>query len=90
MSDSKHEKGQLEAKIESLEAQIEGLRSEIAQANEEIAATQIEIKKAGEDRELENKAFQTTVTDQRATQEILTKALAKLNVSIHLIRLLVF
>lgn len=78
MSDSKHQKSQLEAQIESLEAQIEGLRSEIGSANEEIASTQIEIKKAGEDRELENKAFQTTLTDQRATQEILTKALAKL------------
>ena len=50
LSDSKHEKGQLEAKIDSLEAEIDGLRSEIGAANEEIAATQIEIKKAGEDR----------------------------------------
>jgi len=38
----------------------------------------VEIKKAGEDRELENKSFQQTVTDQRVTQEILTKALDKL------------
>ena len=36
LSDSKHEKGQLEAKIESLEAEIEGLRSEISEANEGI------------------------------------------------------
>merc|ERR1719310_1822181 len=38
----------------------------------------VEMKKAGEVREAENKEFQVTVQDQRATQVILNKALEKL------------
>merc|ERR1719310_1721664 len=38
----------------------------------------VEMKKAGEVREAENKEFQVTVQDQRATQVILKKALDKL------------
>merc|ERR1719261_875101 len=38
----------------------------------------IEMKRASEDREIENKDFQVTVADQRATQAILTKALDRL------------
>merc|ERR1719408_316293 len=37
-----------------------------------------EMKRAGEDREIENKDFQETIQDQRATQQILTKALDRL------------
>merc|ERR1719213_526957 len=33
------------------------------------------MKRAGEDREKENSEFQTTVSDQRATQKLLTQAL---------------
>merc|ERR1719326_1684024 len=36
------------------------------------------MKRASEDREAENKEFQATVADQRATQAILTKALGRL------------
>merc|ERR1719265_1043616 len=36
------------------------------------------MKRASEDREIENKDFQETVADQRATQAILTKALDRL------------
>merc|ERR1719274_579464 len=42
---------------------------------EEIAAMQTQLKRAGEDREMENSDFQKTVADQRATKELLTKAL---------------
>ena len=38
----------------------------------------MQAKRAGEDREAENAEFQATVADQRATQEILNKALARL------------
>jgi len=62
------------AKIESLEATISTLTKEIAAAKEEIAATEVEIKKAGEVREKENADYQTTIADQRATQQILHKA----------------
>merc|ERR1719261_1123718 len=62
------------AKIESLEATISTLTKEIAAAKEEISSTEVEIKKAGEVREKENADYQTTIADQRATQQILHKA----------------
>jgi hypothetical protein len=43
-----------------------------------VATNQVEMKKAGQEREEENHAFQVTVRDERATQEILNKALGKL------------
>merc|ERR1712151_1487661 len=42
----------------------------------EIAEMQVQLKHAGEDREKQNKEFQTTVADQRETQKLLTAALA--------------
>merc|ERR1719224_125191 len=56
----------------------ERLTKEIEEAKTTIATTEIEIKKAGEAREKENAEFQTTIAEQRATQNILKKALAKL------------
>merc|ERR1719305_2007955 len=41
----------------------------------EIAEMQTQLKRAGEDRELENKDFQATVADQRETQKLLNSAL---------------
>merc|ERR1740138_777725 len=37
---------------------------------------QVQLKRAGEDREKQNKEFQTTVADQRETQKLLKAALA--------------
>merc|ERR1719399_2349041 len=50
--------------IDDLEAEIETLTSTIS----ELAEMQTQLKRAGEDRELENKDFQATVADQRETQ----------------------
>jgi len=72
------EKEDLEATIESLAKHIEKLQGEIADANEQMAETEVEIKKASQNREKENAEFQTTVADQRATQAILKKALLRL------------
>merc|ERR1719213_1555527 len=47
----------------------------IASLKAEIADLQIQLKRAGEDREAENSLFQTTVADQRATQKLLAGAL---------------
>jgi len=66
------------AKIEGLEATIGTLEKEIESAKETILSLQVEIKKAGEVREKENADYQTTVGDQRATQEILKKATARM------------
>jgi len=71
-------KDDLEAKIDSLDALMTKLGKEIAAAKQQISQTKVEIKKASENREAENKEFQQTVSDQRATQEILTKALQRL------------
>jgi len=76
---AKHsEKEDLETKIEGLSLFIEKTTDEIAVATEEIKQTEVEMKKASENREKANHDFQTTVNDQRATQELLAKALKKL------------
>merc|ERR1719443_352917 len=71
-------KEDLEALIEKLTKLVKKLSEEIAAANAQIAETETAILKASQVREGENAEFQTTVADQRATQDILTKALAKL------------
>merc|ERR1712129_374629 len=72
------EKQDLIAKIATLEATIEALADAIAKLKSEIAEMQLQMKRAGEDREMENKEFQTTVADQRATQKLLKAALTVL------------
>merc|ERR1719316_1917216 len=57
---------------------IETLTSEIEALKAEIAEMEAQLKKAGEDREKENKEFQLTVADQRATQKLLQAALTVL------------
>merc|ERR1719243_235137 len=66
---------QMEAKIADLTATIDTLAKAIAALQAEIAETQVQLKRAGEDRELENKDFQQVVADQRETQRLLTNAL---------------
>merc|ERR1719379_1513307 len=65
---------ELEAKISDLTTTIDELTKSIATLESEIAEMQTQLKRAGEDREMENKDFQTTVADQRATKELLNKA----------------
>merc|ERR1719434_92258 len=69
------EKADLTAKIEDLELTIKQLTEAIDQLKSEVAEMQVQMKRAGEDREKENKEFQMTVADQRATQKLLTAAL---------------
>jgi hypothetical protein len=69
------EKKDLIAKIEDLEMTIDQLTKAIETLKAEIAEMQVQLKRAGEDREKENKEFQTTVADQRATQKLLQAAL---------------
>merc|ERR1719401_3331581 len=76
--DKTEQKEDLEALIEKLAKLIKKLTSQIADANAEIAETETAILKAGQVREGENAEFQVIVADQRATQDILTKALGKL------------
>merc|ERR1711924_59031 len=68
-------KQDLTAKIEDLELTIKQLTEAIDTLKSEVAEMQVQLKRAGEDREKENKEFQMTVADQRATQKLLTAAL---------------
>merc|ERR1719183_890868 len=65
----------LEAEIETLTSTIDELTKSIATLEAEIAEMQTQLKRAGEDRELQNKDFQATVADQRETQKLLNSAL---------------
>mmetsp|Transcript_78759 Transcript_78759/g.172719 ORF Transcript_78759/g.172719 Transcript_78759/m.172719 type:complete len:690 (-) Transcript_78759:122-2191(-) len=69
------EEQDLTAKIEDLTMAIEQLAHAIEALKGEIAEMQVQLKRAGEDRELENKDFQTMVADQRETQKLLKTAL---------------
>merc|ERR1712008_377985 len=64
--------------IEDLEMTIKALTEEITKLKSEIAEMQLQMKRAGEDREKENKEFQMTVADQRETQRLLKAALSVL------------
>merc|ERR1719160_786643 len=69
------EKKDVLALIDDLTMQIETLTKEIATLKTEIADMQLELKHAGEDRELENTEFKKVVSDQRASQALLKQAL---------------
>jgi hypothetical protein len=69
------EKKDVLALIDDLTVTIETLTKEIETLKSEISEMQLQLKHAGEDRELENKDFQAVVADQRATQDLLKSAL---------------
>merc|ERR1719252_325645 len=69
------EKIDLETLIEDLTMKIEELAKAIKTLKAEVKEMQTQMKRAGEDRDKENKEFQQTVAEQRATQVLLTKAL---------------
>jgi len=72
------EKDDLQATIDDLSVTISTLKDEVSGLKAEVSTAMIEMKRASEDREIENKDFQVTVSDQRATQAILVKALDRL------------
>merc|ERR1711877_93340 len=72
------EKQDLMAKIADLESTIKALGEAIDTLKAEIAEMQVQLKRAGEDREKQNKEFQSTVADQRETQKLLQAALGVL------------
>merc|ERR1719313_2798777 len=69
------EKTDLETLIEDLTMKIDELHKAIETLKAEVTELQTQMKKAGEDRDKENKEFLQTVAEQRATQVLLTKAL---------------
>merc|ERR1719453_2059404 len=69
------QKQDLEASIDDLNMNIKQLTSDLENLKAQIAEMKTQMKRAGEDREKENKEFQMTVADQRATQKLLQAAL---------------
>merc|ERR1719316_1350771 len=76
--DGYDEQEALGTQLEELTLLVKNPDGEVAASKAEIAQTLLEMKHASENREEENKDFQVTVADQKATQEILEKALGKL------------
>lgn len=63
-----------EGRIDHLRTSIAALTSLIDKLSSEISELQVQLKRAGEDRERQNAEFQTVLVDQRNAQEALTKA----------------
>jgi len=69
------EQKSLQETIDDLKMTIDDLKTAIDTLKAEIKEMQIQLTRAGEDREKENVEFQETVADQRATQKLLNQAL---------------
>jgi len=61
--------------IEDLELKISTLAKAIEELKAAIGNSQVQLKRAGEDREKQAKEFQMTISDQKETVTLLTKAL---------------
>merc|ERR1719313_790072 len=64
--------------IEEADSIVAQLEKEIKQHHENTKETEVQMKVASEEREAQNKEFQTAVSEQRAAQDVLKKALARL------------
>jgi len=69
----------LTTSVDELESSITSLADDISSLRAELAQMQIDMQRANQNRVAENKEFQTTIADQRATQAILKKALDRLS-----------
>merc|ERR1719171_2742253 len=72
------DKADKKAKIDDLEVTIDELGKAMEELKLAVAEMHVQMKRAGEDREKENKDFQLTIADQRATQKLLNAALGVL------------
>jgi len=74
----KDQSGDLSATVDKIQRRMATLRDEVAVAKANIASTKAAVKKAGNARRVDKAELQRTVADQQATQNILKKALEKL------------
>jgi len=70
----------LNTDIKDMTATIESLTKQTADLQAQVAEMQKQMTIASSDREAENKEFQDVVADQRATQAVLKKAIARMQV----------
>mmetsp|Transcript_52628 Transcript_52628/g.104467 ORF Transcript_52628/g.104467 Transcript_52628/m.104467 type:complete len:772 (+) Transcript_52628:49-2364(+) len=75
---AEEEKTALTAKVDDMDTTLARLLDEIAQAKKRIGSLELELQRAGENRQKENVDFQQTVVDQRSTQDILKDTLDRL------------
>jgi len=71
-------KADLDGKHKDLASSIAGLKTSIETLNTEVSEAQVSLKQAGEERKAANKLFQQSMSDQRATIQILNMALNRL------------
>lgn len=74
----KQEKEDLDGKHKDLSSTIEGLKAGIETMQNEVSEAEVALKRAGEDRKEANKLFQSSMSDQRATIQILNMAINRL------------
>merc|ERR1719223_411371 len=70
----------LNEKHKAIANSLSALSTDIAKLSDDVSSMEMSLKAAGENRKKENEVFVTSVSDQRATIEILGKALARLKV----------
>jgi len=73
--DKQRAKDDADAAIDDLTGTVSGLNEATNDLKTDVSEMQIQMKRAGEDREKQNKEFQMTVSDQRETQKMLKAAL---------------
>eukprot|EP00397_Hematodinium_sp_SG-2012_P013269 GEMP01013465.1.p1 GENE.GEMP01013465.1~~GEMP01013465.1.p1 ORF type:complete len:708 (+),score=209.37 GEMP01013465.1:52-2175(+) len=78
IANKKRHKSSVESTIQDLKNFLGTTSNDIDALKATISELQTGMKRAGEDRAAENKEFQQTVADQRATKQILDKALKRL------------
>jgi len=71
-------KKDLAEKHTAVSDEIKTLNDEMAALKKDIEESEISLKQAGEERKAENGVFQTSISDQRATTNILKKAATRL------------
>uniref|UniRef100_A0A7S0FX24 Uncharacterized protein n=1 Tax=Pyrodinium bahamense TaxID=73915 RepID=A0A7S0FX24_9DINO len=74
----KRDTSDLRSHADGLKVQISDLEDAVRILTKDVKELQLQLKRRGEDRELENRVFQSALADQRETQELLQKALAVL------------
>merc|ERR1719433_1612825 len=78
IKEGNYKKEDLAEKHKEIVNNIETLLQQIEDLKTDVANMKVSLKSAGEDRKAENQVFQTSISDQRATVQILQKALARL------------
>jgi len=78
ITEGQNVKQDLDEKHRALKNEIETLAREIAELEADVKSTEESVKEAGEDRKAENLLYKTSVSDQRATINILHKAEVRL------------